>query len=58
MDSQEFSPTPQFGSTNSSVLSLLYGSTLTFGHDYWKNYCFDYTKLRWQSDVSAFYYAP
>ena len=23
-------------------------------HDYWKNHCFDYTDLCWQSDVSAF----
>ena len=26
---------------NSSVLSLLYGPTLTFIHNYWKNYSFD-----------------
>ena len=30
-DSQESSPTPQFKSINSSVLSFLYGPTLTFG---------------------------
>ena len=29
-DSQESSPTPQFKNINSSVLSLLYGPTLTF----------------------------
>ena len=29
MDSQESSPAPQFESINSSVLSLLYGPTLT-----------------------------
>ena len=35
-DSQESSPTPQFKGINSSVLSLLYGPTLTSVHDYWK----------------------
>ena len=34
--SQESSPAPQFKSINSSVLSLLYGPTLTFIHDYKK----------------------
>ena len=38
---QEFSPTPQFKSINSSVLSFLYGPTLTYIHDYWKNRSFD-----------------
>ena len=33
-----FSPAPQFESINSSVLSLLYGSTLTSIHDHWKNH--------------------
>ena len=33
-DPQESSPTPQFKSINSSVLSFLYGPTLTFVHDY------------------------
>ena len=41
-DSQESSPAPQFESVNSSVLSLLYGSTLTSVHDYWENHSFDY----------------
>ena len=36
-DSQESSPTPQFKSINSSVLSLLYSPTRTSIHDYWKN---------------------
>ena len=36
------------------VLSLLYGSTLTSAHDYWKNCIFDYTELCWQSGVSSF----
>ena len=40
-DSQQSSPTPQFKSTNSSVLSFLYGPTLTFIHDYRKNQSFD-----------------
>ena len=39
-DSQESSPTPQFKSINSLVLSYLYGLTLTFIHDYWKNHAF------------------
>ena len=33
----ESSPTPQFKSIHSSVLSFLYGPTLTSIHDYWKN---------------------
>jgi len=45
---------PQFESINSLVLSLLYGPTLTSIHDYWKNHCFDYTDLCWQSYISAF----
>ena len=40
-DSQDSSPTPQFRSINSSVLSFLYGPTLTSIHDYWKNYILD-----------------
>ena len=36
-DSPTSSPVPQFKSINSSVLSLLYGPTLTSVHDYWKN---------------------
>ena len=40
-DSQESSPTPQFKSINSSVLSHLCGSTLTSKHDYSKNHSFD-----------------
>ena len=53
-DSQESSPTPQFKSLNSSVLSLLYGPTLKSRHDYKKIHSFDYIDLCWQSDVSAF----
>ena len=37
-DSQEYSPTPQFKSINSSALNFLYGLTLTSIHDYWKNH--------------------
>ena len=38
---QESSPTPQFKSINSSVLSFLYSATLTSIHDHWKNHSFD-----------------
>ena len=34
--------TPQSRSISSSALSLLYGPTLTFIHDYWKDHSFDY----------------
>ena len=40
-DSQESSPTPQFKSFNSSLLSFLYTSTLTSIHDSCKNHSFD-----------------
>ena len=53
-DSQECSPTPQFKSSSSLALSLLYGPTLTSIYDYWQNHSFDYTDLCWQSDASAF----
>ena len=39
--SQESSPTPQFKSINSLVLSFLYSPTLTTINNYWKNHCFD-----------------
>ena len=48
------SPTPQFKSINSSVLSVLYSPTLTSIHDHWKNHSLDQTDLYWQSNVSAF----
>ena len=51
-----FYPAPQFKSINSSVLSLLYGPTLTSVHDYGKNLIFDSVDLCLQSDVSAFKY--
>ena len=40
-DSQESSPTPQFKSINSSVLSFLYSPTPTSVYDYWENHTFD-----------------
>ena len=40
-DSQESSPTPQFKSITSLVLSILYGPALTSTHDYWENHSFD-----------------
>ena len=39
--SQESSPTPQFKSINSSVLSLLHSPTLTSIHDHRKNHSLD-----------------
>ena len=40
-DSQESSPTPQFKSISSSVLSFLHSPTLTSIHDYWENHSLD-----------------
>ena len=40
-DSPESSPTPQFKSINSSVLSFLHSPTLTSIHDHWKNHSLD-----------------
>ena len=40
-DSQESSPTPQFKSISSSVLSFLYSPALTSIHDHWKNHSAD-----------------
>ena len=37
-DSQKSSPAPQFKSIDSLAVSLLYGPTLTFIQDYWKNH--------------------
>ena len=37
----ESSPTPQFKTINSSVLSFLHSPTLTSIHDYWKNHSLD-----------------
>ena len=38
LDLQESSPTPQFKSINSSVLSFLHSPTITSIHDHWKNH--------------------
>ena len=38
---KEFSPTSQFKSISSSVLSLLHSPTLTSIHDHWKNHSLD-----------------
>ena len=46
-ESQESSLAPWFESISSSALSLLYGPTLTFILDYWKNHSFDYADLCW-----------
>ena len=50
-NSQESSPTPQFKSINSSVLSFLDGPTLISIHDYQQNHSFDCTHFCQQSDV-------
>ena len=39
--SQEYSPTPQFKSINSSALSFLHSPTVTSIHDHWKNQSLD-----------------
>ena len=41
-DSRESSPTPQFKSINSSMLSFLHSPTLTSIYDYWKNHSLNY----------------
>ena len=46
------SPTPQFKSINSSVLSFLYGPTVTSIHDYWKTTVL--TRWTFVGNVSAF----
>ena len=53
-DLQESSPTPQFKSINSSVLSFVHNPTLTSIHDHWKNHSLDLMDFCWQSNVSAF----
>ena len=42
---QESSPTPQFKSFNSLVLSFHCSPTLTSIHDYWRNHSFNWTDL-------------
>ena len=44
----------QHHSSKASILSYLYGPTLTLIHVYWKNHSFNYTGLCQQSNVSAF----
>jgi len=44
----------KFKSINFSELSLLYGPTLTFVHDHWKNHDFEYIHICQQNDASAF----
>ena len=53
-DSQESSLAPQFKSISSSVLSVVYGPTLTSTHDYWENHSFDSTDLCQPSDIFVF----
>ena len=53
-DSQESFSIPQYKSISTSVLSLLYSSSLTSKHDSWENHSFDYVDLCQKSDVSAF----
>ena len=55
-DSQESSPTPQFKSIDSLVLSLLQSPTVTSIHDYWKNHSLDWRTLV-SKVISAFEYA-
>ena len=43
--SRIFSSITMFKNMSSSALSLLYGSTVTIIHDYWKNHSFDYMGL-------------
>ena len=50
----ESSPTPQFKSISSSVLSILCGPTLTSAHDYWKDHSFDYVDICQQSWCLSF----
>ena len=43
----ESSPTPQFKSISSLMLSFLYSPTLTSIHEYWTNHSLDWTDLCW-----------
>ena len=49
------SPTPQFKSINSLVLSFLYSPTLTSIHDYWKNHSFHYIDLCQQKEERMYF---
>jgi len=55
-DFEKSSLAPQFESINSSVFCLLYGQTLTYAGDYWKDHSFDHMDLCQQSNVFAFWY--
>ena len=52
-DSQASSPTPQFKSINSLVLSFLYSPNLTSIRDHWENHNLDEMDLFWQSNPGA-----
>ena len=50
----ESSPTPQFKSINSSVLSFIYSPTLKSIHDYWKNHSLEAeTLVLWPLDAKS-----
>ena len=50
------SPTPQFKSINSSVLSFLYGLTLTSIHDYWTRFCqHSLLSIKWYGSVTIWF---
>ena len=53
-NSQASFPTARFKSINSSVLSFLYGPTLTSIHEYWRNHSFDYMDLGQQGNCLCF----
>ena len=54
MNIQDWFPTTQLKSINSSALRFLYGPSLPSIHDYWRHHSFDYMDLCGQSNVSAF----
>ena len=55
-DSRESSPTPEFKSINSSVLSLPYGPPLISIHDYWKIHIIIW--LCWFFTYTSFFLSP
>ena len=44
----------QHHSSKASILQCSVFFMVQFSHDHWKNHSFDYLRLYWQSDVSAF----
>ena len=54
MNPQGSSSVVQFKSISSVALRLLYGPTLAYIPDYWKNHSFDYSDLCKQSDVFVY----